>query len=284
MVASYGRYQNTQDLIFSAFSCFAAATISPRRKTRETEGEIMKRLLTTIQLLALVLATATLLHAQETKSADSKRQTRVTVGGDSIVQAQPDTAILTVAVVTQGKRALDAQQENATKTDAVVRALKAAAGTGAEVKTSGYSLQPMRVYREGQPPLINGYEARNTITVTMSELAKLGNVIDAASQAGANDVTGISFTLRQDRPARDQALKEATREALSKAQVIAQALGGRVVSIAEVQEEGFVRPPQPVYQTDAFMAKRADVTTPIEIGSLDVTSRVQLVAIVETNL
>jgi uncharacterized protein YggE len=245
-----------------------------------TKHAIMKRLLTTIRLLALVLAIATLLHAQETRSADSKRQTRVTVSGDSIVQAQPDTAILTVAVVTQGKRAIDAQQENATKTDAVVRALKAASGTGAEVKTSGYSLQPMRVYREGQPPLINGYEARNTITVTMSELPKLGNVIDAAAQAGANDVTGISFTLRQDRAARDQALKEATREALSKAQVIAQALGGRVVSIAEVQEEGFVRPPQPVYQAESFLAKR-DVSTPIEIGSLDVTSRVQLVAIVE---
>ena len=243
----------------------------------------MKRLLTTIQLLALVLATATLLHAQETKTTDSKRQTRITVGGDSIVQAQPDTAILTVAVVTQGKRAIDAQQENATKTDAVVRALKAASGTGAQVKTSGYSLQPMRVYREGQPPLINGYEARNTISVTMSELAKLGNVIDAASQAGANDVTGISFTLRQDRAARDQALKEATHEAMSKAQVIAQALGGRVVSIAEVLEEGFVRPPQPLYG-DVMMAKREAASTPIEIGTLDVSSRVQLVAIVETNL
>src|SRR5689334_24066264 len=132
----------------------------------------MKRLLTITQAIALVLAAATLLHGQETKTTLSKGQTRITVGGDSIVQAQPDTAILTVAVVTQGKRALDAQQENATKTDAVVRALKAAAGTGAEVKTSGYSLQPMRVYREGQPPLINGYEARNTITVTTSELAK----------------------------------------------------------------------------------------------------------------
>src|SRR5690349_10775801 len=256
---------------------------SPCRDTRETEGEIMKRLLTTIQLLALVLLTATLLHAQETKPPVSKGQTRVTVGGDSIVQAQPDTAILTVAVVTQGKRALDAQQENATKTDAVVRALKAAAGTGAEVKTSGYSLQPLRVYREGQPPLINGYEARNTITVTTGELAKLGNVIDAASQAGANDVTGISFTLRQDRAARDQALKQAAQEAMSKAQVLAQAIGGRVVGIAEVQEEGTVRPPQP-YFTDALMAKRAEVTTPIEIGSLDVTSRVQLVAIVERDL
>ncbi|HEY2961576.1 MAG TPA: SIMPL domain-containing protein [Pyrinomonadaceae bacterium] len=244
----------------------------------------MKRLLTTIQVLALVLATATLLHAQETKPTDSKRQTRITVGGDSIVQAQPDTAILTISVVTQGKRALDAQQENATKTDTVVRALKAAAGTKAEVKTSGYSLQPMRVYREGQPPLINGYEARNTVTVTMSELPKLGNVIDAASQAGANDIGSVSFTLRQDRPARDQALQEATREAMSKAQVIARALNGRVVSIAEIQEEGFQRPPQPVYQAEAFAMKRDTATTPIEIGSLDITSRVQLVAIVELNL
>lgn len=243
----------------------------------------MKRLLTTIKLLVLVLASATLLHAQETKPTDAKRQTRITVGGDSIVQAQPDTAILTISVVTQGKRAIDAQQENATKTDAVVRALKTATGTGAEVKTSGYSLQPMRVYRENQPPLINGYEVRNTVTLTTGDLAKLGTVIDAASQAGANDVGNISFTLRQDRPARDKALTQAVREAMSKAEVMARALGGRIVGIAEVQEEGFVRPPQPVYQMDAYAAKR-EATTPIEIGSLDITSRVQLVAIVELNL
>src|SRR5258708_13892055 len=81
-------------------------------------------------------------------SQDNRRVTRVVVGGDSIVQAQPDTAVLIISVVTQGKRAIDAQQENANKSDAVVRALKAAAGAGAEVKTSGYNLQPQRVYKE----------------------------------------------------------------------------------------------------------------------------------------
>jgi uncharacterized protein YggE len=243
----------------------------------------MKRLFTITQLIALVLAVTTVLHAQETRTTDTaKRQTRITVGGDAIVQAQPDTAILTVSVVTQSKTAIEAQQQNATKTDAVVRALKAAAGTGSEVKTSGYSLQPMRVYRENQPPTITGYEARNTVTLTTGELAKLGNIIDAVGQAGANDITGVSFTLRQDRPARDRALQEATQEALNKARVIAQAIGGHVVMIAEVAEEGFQRPPQPVYQVEALMAKR-DVSTPIEIGALDITSRVQLVAIVEMN-
>src|SRR5215203_1335837 len=76
---------------------------------------------------------------------DGRRVSRVMVTGNSLTQAQPDTAIVTVSVVTQARRALEAQQANASQTDAVIRAVKAAAGTGAEVKTSGYSLQPQRV-------------------------------------------------------------------------------------------------------------------------------------------
>ena len=212
--------------------------------------------------------------------SDSGKLTRVLVTGDSIVQAQPDTAILTVSVITQGRRALEAQQQNANQSDAVVRALKAAAGAGAEVKTSGYSLQPIRVYKESQPPTITGYEARNSVTVVLSDLTKVGAVIDATAQAGANDVAGIAFTLRQDRPARDRALVEATREAVAKAQVIASALGGRVVRIVEVREEG-VQPPRPIFQDQMQTRSMMAAQTPIEVGTLDITSRVQLVAEVE---
>jgi len=217
---------------------------------------------------------------------DNRRVTRVMITGDSIVQAQPDTAILTISVVTQNRTAIQAQQDNATKTDAVVRALKAAAGTGAEVKTSGYSVQPQRVYKENQPPTITGYEVRNTVTVTTSDLNKVGAIIDAAAQAGSNDISGIAFTLRQDRQARDRALSEATLEAVGKARMIATALGGRVVRIVEVQEEGFQqRPPVPIYQTETFLAgQAAKVATPIEVGSLEITSRVQVIAEVESNL
>lgn len=222
-----------------------------------------------------------------TQGRDDRRATRVMITGDSTVQAQPDTAIVAISVVTQNKSALEAQQENATRTDAVVRAVKAAAGANAEVKTSGYNVQPQRMYRENQPPTITGYEVRNSVTVTLSELNKVGNVLDAAAQAGSNEVAGIMFTLRQDRQARDRALTEATREAMSKAQVIAQALGGRVVRIVEVQEEGFfMRPPIP-YGTGEFAMARvaagAQVQTPIEIGTLDVMSRVQVIAEVEPN-
>jgi len=214
---------------------------------------------------------------------ENRRLTRVMVAGDSIVQAQPDTAILTISVVTQNRAAIQAQQENAAKTDAVVSVLKTVAGAGAEVKTSGYSVQPQRVYKEGQPPTITGYEVRNSVTVTTSDLNKLGAVIDAAAQAGSNDISGIAFTLRQDRQARDRALSEATQEAVGKARMIANALGGRVVRIVEVQEEGFQqRPPVPIYQTEGLVAGKA--ATPIEVGSLEITSRVQVIAEVESNL
>jgi uncharacterized protein YggE len=87
--------------------------------------------------------------------------------------------------------------------------------------------------------------------------------------------------LRQDRAARDEALRQATREALAKAQVIAGALGGRVGRILEVQEEGMIRP-LPKYEADVQSVRMAgQIPTPIEVGTLDITSRVQLVAEVD---
>lgn len=220
--------------------------------------------------------------SEQSEKAKPNTTMRVTVTGDATVQAEPDTAILELAVVTQAPSASQAQTENATKSDRVVNALKTLLGPKAEIKTSGYSLQPQRVYKENQPPTITGYEARNTITVTISDLSKVGSVIDTATRAGANSVTNLQFTLRNDQPVRDQALAEATREALSKARVIAQTLGGGVVRVVEVQESGAARPPIIYARQEYSAAARTDTTTPIEVGTLDIKSQVQLVAEVET--
>jgi uncharacterized protein YggE len=184
--------------------------------------------------------------------------------------------------VTQNASASEAQAENASLTEAVVRAVRAAAGAGAEVETSGYNLQPQYVYKEGAPPTITSYVARNSVTVTTGELGRVGAVIDAASRAGANSVDSLSFTLRRDEQPRDRALSDATREALRKARVIAETLGGRVARVVEVQESGTVRPPVPLpYQRELKVADAASARTPVEIGTLEVRSQVQLVAEIE---
>ena len=225
--------------------------------------------------------------AQPSQARGEQPQTRasvrVVVGGDATVQAQPDTAVLTLAVVTQNASASEAQAENASKTEAVVRAARAAAGAGAEVKTSGYSLQPQYAYKEGAPPSITSYLARNAVTVTTGELSRAGQIIDAASRAGANSIDGLAFTLRRDEQARHRALADATREALSKARVIADTLGGRLLRVVEVQEAGTVRP-VPVYAAEyGRSAGTAQVSapTPIESGSLEIRAQVQLVAEIE---
>lgn len=209
--------------------------------------------------------------------------TRVVVTGDAVVQAQPDTAVVTVAVVTQNASASEAQAENASKTDAVVRAVRTAAGAGAEVKTSGYSLQPQYAYKEGAPPTITSYAARNAVSVTTGALERVGAIIDAATRAGANNVEGLSFTLRKDEAARSQALASATREAVSKARTMADALGGRLARVVEVQEAGAaVRPTLNNYGGEyGRAAAGAQVATPVEPGALDIRAQVTLTADVE---
>jgi len=208
--------------------------------------------------------------------------TRVVVTGDATVQAQPDTAVLIVAVVTQNASASEAQAENASKTDAVVRAVKTAAGAGAEVRTSGYSLQPQYAYKEGAPPTITSFVARNAVNVTTGSLERVGSVIDAATRAGANNVDGLSFTLRRDEAARAQALSAATREATAKARTVAEALGGRLVRVVEVQEGGaVVRPVLANADASYVRATSAQAATPVEPGTLDVRAEVTLTAEVE---
>src|SRR5204862_4627872 len=149
----------------------------------------------------------------------------------------------------------------------------------AEIKTSDYTLQPQYDYRDNKLPKIIGYNARNSVIVTMADLQGVGAVIDAASQAGANSIDGISFTLKQTSPARGQALADATQQAMNKANSIAQALGGHVSRVVEENEsstvagEGFNQSEQNGL-VDAATRMRQ---TPIASGPLSIKSNVQLI-------
>lgn len=112
----------------------------------------------------------------------------MTVSGDARAKAQPDTAIVSISVVAQNKNASEAEPQNAIQTTAAINALKSAAGSGAEIETSNFTLAPQILYKENQQPTITGYEARNGIAVTLKDLTRVGAVIDAATGAGANDI------------------------------------------------------------------------------------------------
>jgi uncharacterized protein YggE len=219
---------------------------------------------------------------------NEKLLSRIMVTGEADVQAPPDTAVLILSVITQNQRALDAQQQNARKSDAVMRAVKEAEAN-AEIKTSDYSLQPQRNWN-GNIPRIVGYEARNSVTVTTATLDKVGALIDAATSAGANSVENVSFILRESNAARGQTLAAASKQAMAKAQAMAQALGGRVVRVIEEQEGGFTNRPMTIDETMAayknvdnaqMNLSAAKARTPVESGPLNVRSQVQLIVEIE---
>jgi uncharacterized protein len=212
--------------------------------------------------------------------------TRITVTGESQTQVPPDNAVVTFSVLTKDKQAVTAQQQNASKTDAVINALKLlTANNSAEIKTDNYRLDAEEDYSSDRLSKILGYEAQNTITVTTPDLNQVGALIDAATKAGANGVEGINFILREDSPNQGNSLGISTRQAMAKAQAIADSLGGRIYRVVEAQEGGLVSP-RPSYENyanaSASNAAPAKPSTRIMAGSLNVHSQILLVVEVET--
>ncbi|MBX7174771.1 MAG: SIMPL domain-containing protein [Pyrinomonadaceae bacterium] len=214
--------------------------------------------------------------------------TRVTVTGESQSQIPPDNAVVTFSVMTQGKQAVEAQQENARKTESVIKSLEAlTANYKVEIKTNDYSLQPEQNYRYEKMPNIIGYEAKNTVTVITPNLNQVGALIDAATKAGANSVEGISFILREDSPAQGNGLGIATRQAMAKAEAIAQSLNGKIYRVVEAQEGGGqIQGPVATDYGSANTVAKADYkmaySTTIKSGSLTVHSNILLIVEVET--
>lgn len=229
-------------------------------------------LLTILSLLLLAAACA----------KKTNRTTKVTVAGEAVTKVEPDAAVLILSVVTQSPQAIMAQQENARKSDAVANAIKAVAGANTEIKTSDYVLQPQYDYRDNNLPKIIGYDARNSVFVTLSDLKNVGAVIDAASRAGANSISNVSFILRQTSPARGQALSDATRQAMNKAESIAQALGGRVVRVVEENENSTVAAQSEAYDAITASELSRGKPTPITSGQLNIRSNVQLIVEIES--
>lgn len=217
------------------------------------------------------------------------KSTRVAVTGEARAKVSPDTAVVTFSVVTQNTQALNAQQENARKSEAVKAAVEAiGANEKIEVKTSDYNLSPEQDYYSGKLPKILGYTVKNTVKVSIKDLSQVGAVIDAATKAGANSIESTEFVVREDSPAQGDALALATKQAMAKAESIAKALNGRVLRVVETNEGGIPIQSPPSDYRSASMSNasmtvaKPMVRTPVEAGSLNIQSQVVLVVEIGT--
>jgi uncharacterized protein YggE len=216
----------------------------------------------------LALAAALVLGACSPMSSTAQTTPYVATDGTLLnVSAQgeakrvPDIATISTGVVTRAEDSNAAMRANAEQMAKVVDAIKAAGIPAKDVQTSGISLNPTYQYAENQPPRITGYEAHNTVNVVVRDIAKLGKILDTLAAVGANQINGPSFDVDKKDEAMDEARRQAIEKAQARAEMYAKTLNMRVRRIVSINEGGQMGPPMPMMRMQAMeMAKGADTS------------------------
>lgn len=225
----------------------------------------MRRLTITITTLLALAALAAVVHAGDAPAAAGEATDGITVQGTASISAVPDRVGLVFGVESQGATAKAALAANGAEMRRVLAALRAAGAT--DLKTQSITLNPR--YADGGA--VQGFSAQNSVSVTLREVSKAGAVIDAAVEAGANQVYGPSLTHANPAALYRQALRAAVGEARASAQAIAAASNlslGRIVAVVEGGAS-----PSPIFE-----AKAADSggSTPVEPGRQEVSASVSV--------
>jgi len=228
-------------------------------------------------LLSAGVLAAPLAAGAEAATADPVfAATTLSLSAHGETQVTPDQATITLGVQTKAANARDAMAQNAQRMSAVIAALRGAGIAGKDIRTSNLNLQAQYAYAPNTAPRLTGYQASNDVTVTVEDLAKLGPAIDAVTEAGANQVNGISFGLKAPGPAEDAARLEAVKALRAKAELYAQAAGYHIARLVSLSEGGGYQA-QPLRPMEAFKARSAQIATPVEAGELSVSADVSAV-------
>jgi uncharacterized protein YggE len=142
-----------------------------------------------------------------------------------------------------------------------------------DIQTAAFNVSPMyaREERRGQPPRIVAYRVENRVRLTVRDLERLGEILDALVSQGANTVHSIQFRVGDSKPVLDQARHAAVAEAQHKAALYARAAGvtvGRLISLREEQASL----PTPMPMADRMMV--AESAVPMAPGETTFTVRV----------
>jgi uncharacterized protein YggE len=261
---------------------------------------------TALAIIALVIVSVFAITRPTTilGGTGATSQRTITVNGVGTVETAPDEAILVLAVTNQAPTAEQAAKDNANTASRVVDAilgLSLSKGiTKDDITTIDYSLTPVysqidkcvtttttttevplppgdtkpQVTCTATTPQLVGYAVRNAIQVTVKDMNSIGKVLDAATGAGANEISGITFTFTSGTYAnlQKQALQNAIQDASGQAQTMATALGVHIAGIVSVNP-AYVYRPYINYKAETSGA----ASTPIQTGTLQVTVNVQVI-------
>ena len=217
--------------------------------------------------------------ARAVHAAPEHHHHTIVVTGAAEISAAPDQAAVRFGMTAQNSRAGVAQSK---VNDVIQKAIDAIQKVGVKrqsIHTASITLTPIysdKLLSSGGSK-ISAFRADNVIEVTVDDLKLIGEVIDAAINAGANEIQGVYFRLKDDRAQHHNALALATQEAKSKAETIAKSLSVALGSPIDVVETSGRSPitlqsVEPSFQ--GLVASKSMAPTRIEPGQIRIESTV----------
>lgn len=176
----------------------------------------MKRLMQVLMVaFCFILMTGTALAAETTRD-------NVRVTGIAVKELEPDMATINAGVSVTGKTAQEARAKGDSIAADLIRGLRIKGILRTEIKTTDYTLYP-NYKTEGKVRTPVDYRFRYMVTVKVSDLTQLGNIIENMTDNGVTDINGVSFSVQDTKLVEQELLALAVEDARNKAGIVASA-------------------------------------------------------------
>ena len=200
----------------------------------------------------------------------------ITVTGEGKIAVKPDTASLSLGVQATATTATEGLSRANASAAALIASLKTAGIGDDDIATSGVSIYP----QYNSKNTVSGYQASNNVTITVREIGRTGQLIDAAAAAAGDNITvgGVSFYVDDSEALIGAARADAIHNARKRAGEYAAAAGATVGDVIQISEPAIGGSAQPMFRA-ASMSKFSGGGSPmpIEAGTQDLEVSVTVV-------
>lgn len=217
----------------------------------------------------LVLVLAAWLWGAAVPGPGLAGESEVTTTGVGEAAAQPDHANVVVTIRVTEKTATESTRKAAATYQQLIQQVKPFGVTPSDVMTQRFSVaQDWKRDDKGRPKEFIGYLTGHELRILVRNRERVGEVIDAAIEAGVRRIDRIEFASTKADSAQRVALAAAVRDARERAEIMAEATGGRLGELIEVITEEAVRARGGDLRVDADRARVVSLTAEFPPTSL----------------
>ena len=230
-------------------------------------------LLSVLMLLGLVLSACSGVAAAQSSTPAGSPQRTISVTGNGQIYLQPDIANITIGVHTEGEDVSKAVSQNNSQIQKVIDQIKSMGVADKDIQTSNFNIYQMQQYDKATGSSTGStYAVDNTVLVTLRDLSKIGDLLNAVVTSGANSIQGIQFDVADKSKAQSEARQAAVDDARNQAEQLAKAAGLQLGDIQSISASANYPIPYYAGKGGAAEAPAAVPISPGQVGvSVDVT-------------